>query len=165
MNSRAISSLTGRDRKTIRRYLRNPAAATVYKPRDPRPGKLDPFKSYLKKRCQTGVWNAVVLLRELRERGYIGGYTILKDYLRVQRVAAQQLAMQCSEARLGASEQVDDSHRADAGDAKRQESVWNFVFSVRYSRALMAEGRWIRNWERCCGSTRKLLIKGGKCRA
>ena len=31
-----------------------------------------------------GVWNAVVLLRELRDRGYTGGYSILKDYLRPQ---------------------------------------------------------------------------------
>ena len=33
------------------------------------------------------MWNAQVLLRELRQRGYGGGYTILKDWLQPQRAA------------------------------------------------------------------------------
>ena len=37
---------------------------------------------------ETGVivkirWNAVVLLRELRDRGYAGGYSSVKEYLRL----------------------------------------------------------------------------------
>jgi hypothetical protein len=35
------------------------------------------------------VWNANVIIRELRERGYTGGYTILTDWLRPQRKSAQ----------------------------------------------------------------------------
>jgi hypothetical protein len=42
---------------------------------------LEPFKAYLKERLLAGVWNVAVLLRELRERNYNGGYTILKDWL------------------------------------------------------------------------------------
>jgi transposase len=42
---------------------------------------------------KAGVWNAVVLLRELRERGYAGGYTILTDWLRPQREAAYGIAV------------------------------------------------------------------------
>ncbi|MBI4443175.1 MAG: hypothetical protein HY649_07350 [Acidobacteria bacterium] len=50
-----------------------------YEPR-PRPAsKLDPFKPYLEERMRAGVWNGKVLLRELRERNYTGGYTILSD--------------------------------------------------------------------------------------
>ena len=37
---------------------------------------------------KAGVWNACVLLRELRERDYKGSYTILTDWLRPQRQAA-----------------------------------------------------------------------------
>jgi transposase len=69
----AISNLTGYDRKTIRKYLLKPAARPEYPPR-PKPGsKLDPFKSYLEERLRAGVWNARVLLRELRSRKYTGG--------------------------------------------------------------------------------------------
>jgi len=31
---------------------------------------LDAFRSYLEERMRAGVWNARVLLREIRERGY-----------------------------------------------------------------------------------------------
>jgi hypothetical protein len=39
------------------------------------------------------VWNGQVLLRELRERGYDGGYTLLTDWLRPQRQSAQTVAV------------------------------------------------------------------------
>jgi len=68
----AISELTGFDRKTVRRYLLQPEDTPVYGPRGPRPSRLDPFKPYLAERMAAGVWNAQVLLRELRGRGYPG---------------------------------------------------------------------------------------------
>ena len=73
----AISAATGSDRKTVRRYLDEREAVPVYGPRAPKPGKLDPFQEYIEERLATGVWNAVVLLRELQQRGYTGGYSIL----------------------------------------------------------------------------------------
>ena len=45
---------------------------------------VEPFKAYLAERLQAGVWNARVLLRELRSHKYKGGYTILTDRLRPQ---------------------------------------------------------------------------------
>src|SRR5690349_18040141 len=38
-------------------------------------------QAVLEDRMKAGVWNAQVLLRELRKLGYQGGYTILKDWL------------------------------------------------------------------------------------
>src|SRR6516165_8869448 len=93
LSLRAISDLTGYDRKTIRRYLIAGNEQPVYGPRPPSASKLDPFKPYLEQRLQAGVWNAQVLLRELRERNYTGGYTILTDWLRPQRQAAQIVAV------------------------------------------------------------------------
>jgi len=40
---------------------------------------LDPFKPYIDERLIAGVWNAVVLLRELRQLGYVGGYSTVKE--------------------------------------------------------------------------------------
>src|SRR3989449_4710575 len=85
MSIHAISQLTGWDRKTIRKYLLEPAGVPVYGPRRAQASKLDPFKPYLEERMRAGVWNARVLLRELRERNYTGGYTILTGWLRPQR--------------------------------------------------------------------------------
>src|SRR5579883_3057103 len=79
LSIQAISKLTGFDRKTIRKYLLKPEGTPVYGPRPARPSKLDGFKPYIEDRLKAGVWNAQVLLRELRVRGYTGGYTILKE--------------------------------------------------------------------------------------
>jgi transposase len=65
----------------------------AYRSRPAAVSKLEPFKPYLNERMQAGVWNAQVLLRELRERNYAGGYTILKDWLKPQRKSAQVVAV------------------------------------------------------------------------
>src|SRR6201996_2006228 len=77
---REIARETGSSRNTVRRYLRDESAAG-YKPRPLRATKLDPFRDYVIERLRSAApeWiPASVLLRELRERGYTGGYTMLK---------------------------------------------------------------------------------------
>src|SRR5437870_10789645 len=77
---RKIARETGSSRNTVRRYLRDESAAR-YKPRRLRATKLDPFRDYVVERLTSAApeWiPASVLLRELRERGYTGGYTMLK---------------------------------------------------------------------------------------
>src|ERR1700733_11054882 len=68
MSIQAISKLTGWDRKTIRKYMQAAGLAPEYGPRSVPPSKLDAYKPYLEERLRAGVWNARVLLRELRER-------------------------------------------------------------------------------------------------
>ena len=80
---REIARETGVARNTIRRYLRDEEAAS-YKPRPPRSTKLDPFKAYITERVGSAApeWiPASVLLMELRERGYCGGYTMLQQFV------------------------------------------------------------------------------------
>lgn len=87
MSIRAISRELKMSRKTVRKYLREPELAPVYRTRVPRPSKLDPFKAYLKMRIAEAAPRrlpATVYLRELRERGYDGGITILKQWLAEQ---------------------------------------------------------------------------------
>lgn len=73
MSIQAISELTGYDRKTIRKHLLK-SVVPAYRRRPAAASKLEPFKPYLSERMQAGVWNAQVLLRELRERNYGGLY-------------------------------------------------------------------------------------------
>ena len=110
LSIRAISRLTGYDRKTIRRYLASPASRPAYGPRPPSQSKLEPFKSYLQERLRAGVWNGRVLLRELRERGYGGCYTVVTDWLRPQRKQAEALAVRRFETPPGKQAQVDWGH-------------------------------------------------------
>src|SRR5512133_3958694 len=90
---REIVRDTGISRNTVRRYLRDEVAIR-YKPRPPRPAKLDPFKAYVVERLRAAAPERIpasVLLMELRERGYTGGYTMLKMFaasLRPQRAGS-----------------------------------------------------------------------------
>jgi transposase len=70
---RAIARRLGRDVKTIRRALGRP-------PHPPPPAKLAPYQALAKERFEAGL-RSPRILRELRERGYPGGLTILKAYL------------------------------------------------------------------------------------
>ena len=54
--------------------------------RKKRGSKLDPYKSKIDHLLQEGVWNAVVILREIQEDGYSGGITILRKYIQPKRV-------------------------------------------------------------------------------
>ena len=139
LSLRAISDLTGYDRKTIRRYLIAGNEQPVYGPRPPSASKLDPFKPYLEQRLQAGVWNAQVLLRELRERNYQGGYTILTDWLRPQRQAAQIVAVRRFETAPGQQAQVDWGHLGSVWHQGCRRKLWGFAMTLGYSRWMMAE--------------------------
>ena len=86
LSIRAIARRTGHDRKTVKKYLALGMVKPVYKPRVPRPGKLTPYKDYLKARLTLypGL-SGQRLLQEIRDQGYQGGYSILVDYLRTIR--------------------------------------------------------------------------------
>jgi transposase len=134
-----ISGLTGFDRKTIRKYLSHPDGLPTYGPREPRPSKLDAFKPYLQERLQAGVWNARVLIRELRERGYSGGHTILTDWLRPQRKSARTVAVRRFETPPGKQAQVDWGHLGTIEIEGEQFRISGFAFTLGYSRTLIAE--------------------------
>ncbi len=78
-----IARELGISKNTVKRYLRDPQVGR-YKPRAPRPRKLDAYLEYLRERVEAAEphWiPATVLLREIRERGYEGGISQLKAYL------------------------------------------------------------------------------------
>jgi len=119
----AISELTGWDRKTIRKYMQAAGVVPEYGPRAAQPSKLDAFKPYLEERLRAGVWNARVLLRELRERNYAGSYTILTDWLRPQRSATR-------------------GHREIHAAQENRAGLPLKVGVVRVAHVVMSNGRW-----------------------
>ena len=82
----AIAERTGKDRKTVRKYIRRGLAVPSYKPREVQPRVMDPFLCYVKERVTAlPELTASRLLRELRELGYAGGRTALGDVVRAVR--------------------------------------------------------------------------------
>ena len=76
----AIARRTGRDPKTVRKYIERGLEPPAYGPRQVgRPSKLAPYLDYLRERVAAFPdLSAVRLTRELRERGYKGAYTAVK---------------------------------------------------------------------------------------
>jgi transposase len=139
LSVQAISELTGYDRKTVRKYLLRPEGVPTYSARPAQPSKLDEFKPYLEDRLRAGVWNGRVLLRELRERSYQGGYTLLTDWLRPQRAAAGTVAVRRFETPPGRQAQVDWGHLGSLEWDSRKRPLWGFTYTLGYSRMMMAE--------------------------
>ena len=87
---REISRQTGLSRGTVRQYLRaDRDKEIVWGPRAPRPTLLDPYKVYLLDRLKheepgKRIPNTVYL-REMKARGYPGGETQLRRWLKGQR--------------------------------------------------------------------------------
>jgi transposase len=82
---RGLTRSTGRSRNTVRRYLRGGAAAATRKTAPKRVEKLDPYKQYIIDRMAAAapdVIPATVLMREIQERGYDGGYSRVKVFVR-----------------------------------------------------------------------------------
>lgn len=83
---RGTKRITGVNRKTIRRVMdrmANPIPAAVQT--TPRPSILDPYKPKIGYLVKEKNLSAVRVLEEIRELGYGGGYTILKDLVRIIR--------------------------------------------------------------------------------
>jgi len=77
---RAIAREVGIARNTVRRYLRGKPEAV---PRPKRGSVLDPYKPQIHRWMQEDhLYNCEVMLERLREQGYQGNGTILRDYVR-----------------------------------------------------------------------------------
>ncbi|MHB8922807.1 MAG: transposase [Thermoleophilia bacterium] len=70
--------------KTIRRALKRGAAPGGRRPLA-KTSKLDPFKPLVDELLADGVCNAKAILSVIREQGYTGGYTVLRDYIQPKR--------------------------------------------------------------------------------
>ena len=71
-----IATTLGVHRSTIYRWVNDKG-----KPKAMRPSKLDPFKEHISTRLRRFNIPATVMIREIREQGYTGGITILKEYM------------------------------------------------------------------------------------
>jgi transposase len=136
----AIAERTGKDRKTVRKYIRRGLAVPSYKPREVRPRVMDPYLCYVKERVTAlPELTASRLLREIRELGYAGGRTALGDVVRAVRPRLPTFELRF-ETPPGRQAQVDFAHfEVEFDDAPGQRHVvWLFSLVLGHSRYLWA---------------------------
>ena len=134
---RGLSRSTGRSRNTVRRYLRGGEEAARRKPAPKRAEKLDPFKDYIVERLKAAAPDripAAVLFREIKERGYLGCETRVKEFVRgLLPVPAPEPVVRF-ETEPGQQMQAD---WANVGRGKDKLSV--FIATLGFSRAAYVE--------------------------
>lgn len=134
----------GLDRKTVRRYLERGIEAPIYGPRAPRPRQLESFEANLRERVTSyPELSGKRLLREIRELGYDGCYSIVTDFLGTARPAKAKPFERRFETPPGRQAQVDFAEfKVEFDDEPGVvRKVWLFTMVLGHS-------RWL--WGRFC---------------
>ena len=142
----AIARQVGVDRKTVRTYIAKGLEPPTYKKRPPAPSLVDGFEPYLRERIAAyPTLTAQRLFREIKERGYSGGYSVVRDRMREIRPARIAGYETRFETPPGEQAQVDfarfEVEFAEEPGVKR--IVWLFSMVLGYSRLIWA--RFVRH--------------------
>ena len=135
----AIARKLGMDRKTVRKHLEVGIAPPAYSPRAAQPRLIEPFEDYLLARITA--WPELSgkrLLRELKERGYPGCYSVVTDFLRGVRPPRVQPFERRFETAPGKQAQVDFAQfQAEFSDEPGIVRIlWLFTIILGHSRWL-----------------------------
>src|SRR5690554_4227546 len=82
----AIGNELGISKNTAKKYINQPKSVHGLKGRT-KQSKLDPYKPEIDEMMAKGIFNCVVIYERLKEMGYTGGITIIKDYVKPFRPA------------------------------------------------------------------------------
>ncbi|HHB77316.1 MAG TPA: IS21 family transposase [Desulfobulbus sp.] len=131
-----ISEQMGLDSRTVSKWMDR----TTFQQRLPclRPSKLDPYKEDIVRMVERYPFTAVQIYRKVKEEGFDGGYTIVKEYVRKIRPRKQPAFLTLHFA-PGECAQVDwGSYKSIAvGNTSRRLSF--FVMVLCYSRMMYVE--------------------------
>jgi len=124
------------DPRTVRQWLDE----TQYRPRKtaPRGSKLDPYKRYVRELLEKHPYSAVQVFQRLRQVGYDGGITLVRDYVALTRPRRPAAFLTLSFA-PGECAQVDWGQygSVNVGNTRRRLSF--FVMVLCYSRLMYVE--------------------------
>ncbi|MCL6472987.1 MAG: IS21 family transposase [Firmicutes bacterium] len=137
LNITQIALVTGRDTKTVRKYLAQ-KEPPKYTARPPVASKLDPFKPYIRMRMEAGMTNGVKMLTEIQKKGYTGGISILKDFMRPLRID-KETAIKRFETNPGFQAQVDWGHCGRIFHKGVVRPLYCFVMTLGFSRYMYVE--------------------------
>jgi transposase len=133
-----IAKQTGFDRKTMRKYLRLKTLPEPQK-RSGRKSKLDPFKPYILEKLEEGPYTAARLYREIKEMGFDGGKTIVKDFIQEVRPEKGIPAVLRYETKPGVQAQVDWAEMGTVEVDGKVKKLFCFNMILGYSRMRYVE--------------------------
>lgn len=104
----------------------------------PRSSKLDPFKAEIARLLESHAFSVVQILMRIREQGYAGGYSIVKDYVRAIRPPKRPAYLTLAFA-PGECAQVDWGSYGSVAVGNTRRRLSFFVMVLCYSRMLYLE--------------------------
>ena len=133
-----IATHLGLSRQTVHKYLADP---TPQRPRGTRASKLDPFKDAIAGLLEVAPQaSAMVVHQRLAERGFDGGISIIRDYLRrVRPNATPKTAFLRFESDPGVQCQIDWGHFGSLPYGHTQRKLYCCAVVECHSRLLYLE--------------------------
>jgi transposase len=104
----------------------------------PRASRLDPFKARIVRLLETHPYSAQQVFQRLREEGFAGGFTIVKDYVRKVRPPHREAFLKLSFA-PGECAQLDWGEYGSIGVGSTRRRLSFFVMVLAYSRLMYVE--------------------------
>jgi transposase len=104
----------------------------------PRASRLDPFKARIVRLLETHPYSAQQIFQRLREEGFAGGFTIVKDYVRKVRPPHREAFLRLSFA-PGECAQLDWGEYGSIGVGSTRRRLSFFVMVLAYSRLMYVE--------------------------
>jgi len=131
-----IAATVGHDERTVQHWIEE----GHYRQRKtaPRPSKLDPYKPQIVRWLETHPYSSVQILQRIRELGYQGGISILKDYVARIRPRKVNAFLTLSFA-PGECAQVDWGQYGTVTVGSTQRRLSFFVMVLCYSRMMYVE--------------------------
>ncbi|MBK7953619.1 MAG: IS21 family transposase [Candidatus Accumulibacter sp.] len=131
-----IARALGLHEQTVVKWL----ACEQFHPRQsaPRSSRLDPFKDQVIRLLETHPYSAQQIYQRLRESGFEGGFTIVKDYVRRVRPVRREAFLKLSFAPAEAA-QVDWGEYGTIGVGSTRRRLSFFVMVLCYSRLMYVE--------------------------
>ena len=124
------------DPKTVAKWIDQPTYQS--RPKTKRPSKLDSFKGQISALLERHPYTAQQLLQQLRQQGYTGGYSILKEFVRQVR-PVRKPAYLMLEFAPGECAQVDWGNFGSVSVGSTRRRLSFFVMVLCYSRLLYVE--------------------------
>ena len=126
----------GLHEQTVTKWVNRPQ----FQARKPtaRSSRLDPFKAQVVRLLETHPFSAQQIYQRLRESGFDGGFTILKDYVRKVRPVRREAFLKLSFA-PGEAAQVDWGEWGSIGVGSTRRRLSFFVMVLCYSRLMYVE--------------------------
>jgi len=149
LNASQIAEELGLDPRTVSKWLKE----NRFRQRAPvcRPSKLDPFKASIVRMLETHPYSGAQVLQRIREEGFDGGYTIIKEYIRKVRPLKRPAFLKLSFA-PGECAQVDWGSFGTIRVAESTRRLSFFVMVLCYSRMMYLEftvSQTMEHWLAC----------------